>query len=305
MKTRFIHIGHHRCGSTFIQERMMPLVRNAAPITYRRNNVIQAEIDHLILCAEPYYDAERNHAAIREKAAPLGEICLSFEGFSGMGESLGAGHQITYIPRRLRDAFGPTRILLVLRNQADAIRSRYRADVRYGYLASFETWFRHMAVNERHNWLKYHALITSYAQAFGRENMEVLLFEELFTAAVFEDLARFMGIDPDDAKRIDRKASVNESLTTPVLALTRAVNRIGGSKLTHGVSVGIEPSLGVYNFWRGRVAGPLNSFTRRVGMRPPRLTFDGFDDAVRALYQEDNTRLSDWLGRDLRALGYP
>ena len=305
MKTRFIHIGHHRCGSTFIQQRLMPLVRHAVPITYGSNNAIQPEIDHLILCAEPYYDADRNHAAIREKTAPLGEICLSFEGFSGMGESLGAGHQITYIPRRLRDAFGPTRILVVLRRQADALRSRYRADVRYGYLASFETWFRHMAVNERHNWLKYHALVDGYARVFGRENTKVLLFEELFTDPVFDELANFMGIEPEDARRIDRTESVNESLTAPVLALTRAVNRVGGSKLTHGVSVGIEPSLGAYNFWRGRVAGPLNSITRRIGMTAPRFTFDGFEAAVRELYHEDNTRLSAWLGRDLHAVGYP
>ena len=171
MKTRFIHIGHHRCGSTFIQERLMPLVRGATPITYRRNNVIQDEIDELILCAEPYYDADRIRATIRERLEPLGETCLSFEGFSGMCESLGAGHQIAYIPRRLRDVFGPTRILLVLRNQREAVRSRYRADVRFGYLASFETWFRHMQVNHRHDWLKYHALVESYAEAFGRENM--------------------------------------------------------------------------------------------------------------------------------------
>lgn len=304
LNVKCIHIGCHRCGSTFIQKRVLTRLTRITPLTYDINHGILKELTYLVLCGDLYYDAGKIRGPIRERLAGLDNIVVSLDSFSGLDEGLGPGYQMSYVPGRLHDIFGETGILVIVRNQESCLSSFYRSIVRKGCLASFKVWIRNQHKDHHLDFLKYSRLIQAYADVFGKANVEVVLFEELFRRETFERMLSRFGIETAGLDAVDLDRRENESLTGPTLTMTRFVHHMTGSKLTHRVNVGEEPSLRAYNWWRYRIAPRLNSLCVRMGFSSTSFEFDGYREFLRDLYHEDNRRLSEWIGRDLAPYGY-
>ena len=304
MNLKFIHIGHHRCGSTFLQKKVFPSIQSLTPITYYNNHGIQDAIDRLILEPDPFYPEEETAAEILEKIEPLGDACMSYEGFTGLNEGMGFCYQNDYIAKRLRAMFGEKPILFVVREQKGHLISRYRTRVRKGVLADFETWTREWLASYRLNFLRYSAIADIYGKHFGAENVHVVLFEELFDAEYLSSVFRRFDVDPAGIEAVDFGRQVNESDTAPVMHMTRFVNRFFGSKVTYEGSVGANDSLRMYNWWRYKGAAGLNRWTRKMGSDAPTYDFPGFDELLHDLCHEDNKKLSALTGKDLTPFGY-
>lgn len=89
---------------------------------------------------------------------------------------------ITQKISRLNGLFEPydTKVLLILRNQKQLIKSMYREFVKVGYDKSFNEYIEYLYVNRSRSFifdLMYYELVEAYAQRFGKENVDILVIE--------------------------------------------------------------------------------------------------------------------------------
>lgn len=302
---RMIHVGCHKCGSTFIQDEIFPRLRKVRAVSCSDGRDFPALHDAffaLVHCDDLYFDPlrDRVYGSIRDRLAPH-ECVLSWEGLSGHHTfALGQGYQIRHIARRLRDLFPEAGILIVIRNQKDLVRSYYMDDVTYGFSISFPDWIAWRRRYHALNYPKYAALIETYQRLFGRDRVRVLLFEEMFNPDLLRRTFESFGVDPAGIEEANLGRRHNPSLGPVGLLGARFVNLRLGSKLN---MCDVE-SRG-YHLWRWRYADRLDRLAKRLGLRLPGVEFAGYRDFLREEFAEDNRRASALIGRDLAAAGYP
>ena len=177
----FIHIGCHKAGSTFIQGELLQKLNNIKPVTYfNKKDYLENEFLYISQCADIYYDNKVENS-ISKYYSEFQNIFISTEGFSGTGYNVfTGGFLIESIAKRLSNIFPDAKILIVIRNQKEAIESYFKDDVKYGYLSNFEAWFNWRLNTYQLNYFKYFNLVKTYQKIFGRDNVKVLLFENLF-----------------------------------------------------------------------------------------------------------------------------
>ena len=180
MDLKFIHIGHHKCGSSFIQFEVIPKIKALNNVPFKDSGgmtVIHDELMNLIRCDDLFYD----ESTIKDKILSTKFNCLSYEGLVGHGSlEASAGYQIEHTAQRLKNLFGRTKILFIIRNQKTFLESWYKDDIKFGFVASFKKWFMQRLLYTQLNWIKYSSIIKVYNNLFGSENVKVVLFENLF-----------------------------------------------------------------------------------------------------------------------------
>lgn len=300
---RLIHIGCHKCGSTFIQDEVFRKLRNPWAVhpghTKGFLDLLREWFD-LVYCADPYFETEKDrvYSAIRSRITSP-EAILSWEGFSGHGSALGQGYHIPHIARRLRELYPEAGILIIIRNQRTFIASIYKDDVTYGITVPFREWFEWRERYSAHNYVKYSVLIETYQRLFGRSRVRVLLFEELFSEEVFRRLFEEFGVDPAGLEHVDFRRRHNPSFGRLAFLGTLLVNRFAGSKLNL-----CDRESWLYGRWRWRYAPKIDRWAKRWAWNRLSFDFPGLDERLRKLYHEDNLRTSELIGRDLQAVGY-
>jgi hypothetical protein len=85
---------------------------------------------------------------------------------------------------------------------------------------------------------------------FGKDNVHAYLFEDFFDPDKTRNLLVEMGIDPLGIEDVDFSRRLNGSYPPLSFKLTFLINRLFGSKLTHGVTFGKDSRLRNYNLWR-------------------------------------------------------
>jgi hypothetical protein len=301
---KFIHIGMHRCGSTFLQTKLFPSIKELSLISFNEDNPISEEINRLILCADLYYDREDATNKIQKKLADHSFNCISSEGLSGMNDHYFGGYHVQHVAERLKYIFGETKILIVIRNQKTCLPSTYHGEVRMGYLSSYKRWLLSRYKTFELNFLKYSRIIKCYQDIFGPENVSVSLYEEIFNKTEINRLLEELGVNSNGVDNADFNMKVNSSFSRPTIAMTKIMNRFFGSKLTHNVNVGKDSRLTMYNCWRYTCASKLDQFSAKLGIKSKSYSFDEYDDLLYELYHEDNLMTSKLIGRDLSKNGY-
>ncbi|MFC1584521.1 hypothetical protein ACFL5V_03125 [Fibrobacterota bacterium] len=305
MNTKFIHIGCHKCGSTFIQGEVLPKLKHITPVSFMEGHPVAEDMDYLVQCGELYYDTHKAEDGIQAKLKASSNICLSSEALSGTGVGvLGAGHQIPHIASRLRRVFGEVPVLILIRNQKSAIESLYKDDVKYGFLMDYEGWFTSRTNSQQLNYFKYSPLIECYQKCFGEQNVKVFLFEELFSRKTIETILQDFDIEHEGMDDIDFNRKFNDAYSSPSLIVARWVNRLFGSKLTYGVGIGRDPGLRAYNFWRYSLSRKVDTMAEKWNVPKPKYDFKGYGKLLRGLFQEDNKRTEKLTGKQLKAHGY-
>jgi len=305
MNTKFIHVGCHKCGSTFLQREVFPKLKNIKTLTFVEENPLSEEINYLTQCGELYYKHSYVEKNIHEKLKDFDDICLSSEGFSGTNNFiLGTGHQIKYIASRLKRIFGKTKILIIIRNQKKSLPSLYKDDIKYGYLLDFKQWIQYRYDSCSLNYFKYSYLIECYQKYFGIDNVKVVLFESLFNKQTFDQLSIDLNINPSFIESINLKRKFNESYTWPSLIVAKLLNRHFGSKLTHGVTFGKSNSLRIYNWWRYNYSRKIDRLSKIVGINDPNYDFENYNNILYELYHDDNKRVSKLLNVNLLDYNY-
>lgn len=304
MNVKFIHIGCHKCGSTFLQAEVWPKIKGLKPLQYLHDYPIYEEMEYLVRCGELYYEQNKVEKAIHNKIAHYGDICLSSEAFSGTdSQILGAGQQIKYIAERLRSIFGKTKILIVIRNQKKIIPSLYLDDVKYGYMVNFKQWIQWRLDTYGLNYFKYAPMIECYMNLFGKGNVKAILFEELFMIETIQSILKDFDLNSEGIETIDFSKRFNEAYSAPSLAVAKAVNRLFGSKLTYGSIYGPAP-VKMYNLWRYHGAPVLDRLSQKLNIPSPQCDFEGYNKLLYDYFHEDNKKSSLLIGKDLSKFGY-
>jgi len=305
MHIKFIHVGCHKCGSTFLQEEVFPKIKNIKSIVpFSKNSPIFEGTEYLVRCGELYYSQDIAVRLLKSRLEKYKAICLSSEAFSGADTAiLGPGHQIKYISERLRNIFGETKILIVIRNQRKILPSLYLDDVKYGYLVNFKQWIQWRLDTYGMNYFKYAPMVECYINFFGRQNVKTVVFEELFKFETLRDILVNFEVSTDGIENIDLNKKFNEAYSAPSLSVARIINRLFGSKLTYGSIYGPSP-VNMYNLWRYHGAPVLDRISQKLNIPPPKCDFEGYNKLLFELFHEDNKKTSALTGFDLSSYGY-
>ncbi len=294
----FVHIGHHKCGSSYFQIEVIPKIHALHQPEWLPGGTssIHRQLMYLIRCDDLYFDLEQCREDLLSRMD--GVNCLSHEGFCGHGTlEVGAGAHVAQVARRLRAIFGPTRVLIVIRNQKTMLPSFYKDDIKFGYACGYDTWIQRRLLYCQLNGFRYFPMIDTYIQEFGKQNVKVHLFEELFRRETIARILEEMEIDAAGIDDIDFGRRQNVAYSKLSLRAALFLNQHFGSK------VNARPGR-VYRMFRRSGSRRLDVLSQRLGIGPPRLSFPGYDEILHDLYHEDNARVSEAIGRDLHAAGY-
>ena len=192
--TKYIHIGFPKNFSTSLQRDYF----SKHPEIYHlgigldsnlgyRDSMIEKTLEvYLKTCKEYKYLEEKNKIInhfqniFNSKKKPQKAIGISAEhlSFSFSYDSLSAPEKA----RRLFEIFGKdTKIIMIVRNQFDLIKSLYKESVRVGFAGDFKSYFDLSYKYQDRNYIydfRYDLVHETYSQLFGAENVAVFFFEE-------------------------------------------------------------------------------------------------------------------------------
>ena len=226
MTDPLIHIGYHKTGSTWLQEKIfsdarLGFVKPRTPLA----------IDEAFVVTNPFaFDGARTASefaslfaeAERARAVPV----ISHERLSGDIDTGGIDSRA--IADRLVEAFPSARVLIVIREQREMLLSVYKTDIRFSPVTLEEKWRERTVTQRRHasptlEYFEYHHQIAYYQQLFGPERVLVLPFEALHAdpLAFVSQITKFAGLSaptsvPDEL--------ANRSLPSALLAVNRWFN---------------------------------------------------------------------------------
>ena len=298
-KTKFIHIGHHKTASTFIQTELIPKIHDLKQVPGKcpdgqSNTRLRRAWINLVQCSDIYFELDE----ARQAFAEVEFNCISNEAFVGFGslEAANGGH-IDQSARRLRELFGETKILFVIRNQQNLIKSLYVDDVEFGYAASFQDWFQTRLFNRQFDWFKFAPIIQTYQNYFGEANVRVEMYETIFTPGRFKDILLEFDVDPAGLENVNFDRRVNPGLNSVAVSASRLVNRFIGTRANMGNGF-------AYRFWTDRIRHVVNSAGVLFGATHPTLNLDEFEDDLQQLFARDNQLVADLTGLPLESHGY-
>jgi hypothetical protein len=331
MKTRYIHIGYPKTGTTTLQASFFPRhpevlhlgpsarpseIKEAVEVDLIRKESFAYSSRDIQKVFEPYFEKMNSNGKYKAVGISCEELCFSFDG-TGVDRAL--------IAERLKELFGEAKILITIRNQFDFIRSLYSESIKLGCYFSFDEFLK------AHYWrfhtylfhqIYYYPLFKCYSDLFGKDQVKVLLFEELKDrpGETVEEICRFLEISP---VKIDM-GHANPSLSPFSLGLMRFANRIFKNNFGRSYFMPICPGVlsrekmgnvnGEYDpsGMAGRDAARLSlklrleQWDRKLGLKPGVPVFpESWKRLIHALYQEDNRKLAHETGLDLGGHGYP
>lgn len=237
MKPNFvIHVGFSKTGTTTLQNHLFgkhPQVEYLGK-PYADSHFKQ-ELHRLMMEDSIAYQVDVDGLPLREMvAAKRGQmnpekrvLLLSDEMFVSYTKVRDKG----VIARRIQDVLAPQKVIFTIRNQMELLKSAYLSRGRLlfnvparfaGLSVTFEQWLA-LGYQQFHRSYIEHAdfskTIACYASLFGRENLCVLLLEELIhnKAAHLERLSRFLDIDVAQSLSYVQDAHEHKEVSQAVL----------------------------------------------------------------------------------------
>jgi hypothetical protein len=221
-------------------------------------------------------------------------------GYSAIGEASPSYLWDPEAARRIKQAVPDARIIISLRDPIERAYSHYLMDYREGAqdLPFYEALCQDLAREEKGIGIsylyvelgQYASQVSRYLEAFGRERVQILMFEDLrrATREAVAGVARFLGVDPAPV------ASINTSTVHNGYAVARArwARRLAGARWTRTLGQTVVPhSVGAFIF---------EKFMLKSAVKPP------IDDRavrmLRGIYEPEVKELEVVLGRHLPEL---
>ena len=308
-----IHIGFHKCASTFLQQGFFPHL----PVNYiYLSSSDREDLDYIE--HHSAFDPEVFSKRIRDLIAQRGQgttrnmTLLSQEELSGHlhGHDHVNSERIAY---RLHETFPEARILMIIRNPFEYMMSLYS----YSVTRNFEHRSFHDFLNEEgpsglFDKLEYQRLAGLYSSLFGTGRVLVLPVE-LLDSKPFVFLVRITDfLDLPSVRPTDTTASNTTIRNRHVLRFWSGVNRIAAKvlRLLHDHSP--KGQLQQHPFRRTRrlffhAKDSSNSILRRLLPDSSGLSFEDYPDydSLFTRYSQDTVSLSRITGLALREYGYP
>ena len=304
-----LHLGLHRTGSTWLQQRVFD-GRDGRPTPMVPDRAESAR--RIVLAREEDFDADELRRWLAERVESVrragGVPVLSNERFSGNPHSGWFDAQRTF--DRLAEVLPEAKVLLVLREQRDLVRSLWLQYVRIGGPASLRDYLRapdpgdHRAPCFDPSFLRFDRLVESLDRRFGREQVLAIPYDRLrqdprdFLARI----GAFLGTEIPPPEHAEAKVYASPGFV--VASLQRRVNLWCVRSTLHRAPPLPSPRLarlsGVLASVAGRLASPLLESTRR---RAAAALVEARLAEVPGL-RESNARLAERIGEDLRGFGW-
>jgi len=177
-----IHIGYRKCGSTWMQRRLYPLMSGVEFLgkRYERTSHWTNTVRDLILkghcfdfCADEVREVIETHAGPATGKTRI----LSYEGFTG--ELWQASIDSQRNADRIKQTFPGAKILIIVRRQVEHIESIYKQYILTGGVLSVQDFLKSDCHHLRFSLdsLRYDRLAEYYIKLFGQERVLVLPFE--------------------------------------------------------------------------------------------------------------------------------
>lgn len=292
----FLHLGIHKTGSTFMQERFFPVLNGISYCHCRTR--CRRFIDYLLHAddfefkadyARELFDAD----ATVDRSLP---IVLSDEMFYAPLTWNGYVHRRRGCDR-LAEVFPEGHAAIVLRNQRDLLESLYREYIKNGGTSSWHLFLRKQVAP---GYLHYDSYVSYLLERFGSGSMTVFFYEDL-VLDMEEYLGKWcdtFGVPRDGWDREAATVRSNPAISPGLLAFLRVANRV--------VSNRRHPELVLPRSLHGLLrAGFLRCSTWFKGSNrrlcPDNETMRDLLDGCR----DGNRRISGLVARDLSELGYP
>ncbi|MGH9920249.1 MAG: sulfotransferase, partial [Nitrososphaerales archaeon] len=238
-----VHIGFHRTGTTWLQNTafcdhpgLFPFMGTSSFGAIASSPFLR----EIVFTRESRFDATRARDAYRTQiesraVSPTKVALISAERLSGNAAS--GGFDALRIARRLRDVLEDAKVFWILRHQADAIPSEYKALVRAGWPGSVRSTLaqepRLRTVGFHLAYWEYDSLASAYARLFGPERIKIIDYGE-FTRRprqVLDDLANFLEIDRWNLTDGQLSKRLNVSESDPQVRLRQRLNHWRRSEL--------------------------------------------------------------------------
>lgn len=308
----YIHIGYPKNASTTMQTDIFPNIEGACYIgrlygsgkKFLTPNVQEAM---RLIATSDSVDFSKDNVqkrmknSIRKMAGENEKLIISWEAFTNNVSDRGL------MAERLKCLFPEAKILIVIRNQMDALRSMYSFMVRergeninisYGRpsVASFEQWIADQEAFLPRSYLltlRYYELISYYWKLFGKDNTTVLFFEDLVRSPdkFFEQLACYFDVESIGYASKPSEPKRNKSPSGKALSYYRLRGALPNVQLSKFL-----PKV-IAHRWHEFLS---NNSGKHAGPELPPV----MRERIMGMYREGNRKLQHELQRNLADLGY-
>ncbi|WP_339859757.1 hypothetical protein [Thalassospira alkalitolerans] len=297
---KFLHVGHHKCGSTFLQYEVIPKIEALRQPAGKKADG-QSNIDFrrawIALASQGPggYDAQW----VKTQFYAQEYNCISNEAFVGFGAAASAsGMSIEVAANRLHDLFGDTNVLIVIRNQKSVLKSMFLDDIEYGHICRFDDWFEDRLFHFQLDWFLYSYLIETYQKIFGKDRVKVLMFEGLFNSETLASLLDDFDVPSKGLENVNFSRTVNPGLGRIAASASRLIFQFCGTRANSGNGI-------LYRKWLSSMVPILNACDRHISGGGKEIGFNGYEQALTNLYGKDNDRVAELTGLPLKQYGYP
>lgn len=295
----FLHVGYPKCASTFFQKKVFSVHPDLSYIG-PENKAFR----HLFLMQrESLYDPDAVKGLF-EPHKKIGVISMELL----VGDPFFSDFDGDFYARRLYETFPSADIIIIIRNQLEAIESLFMQWIKTGWGGKFgpNDFFKTSKLNDENigfnfRYFEYSKTIRYYQRLFGEDRVHVFLFEE-FTKdldGVIGAMCGRMGVRPP----IEQDRSPMRVKMTPMgYMLMRLLNRYRQGKFNpYGGPADFIPWLYILkarNTLDNAFKKILPSYKRSWLCKKKKQLIENY-------YRQDNQYLSNLIGIDLRQYHYP
>lgn len=293
-----IHIGLPRCGSTYLKRKCF--CRTTKNVVVPRGKLLKA------VCASKFDAASFRNAVLSEQTNPDELLIVTNEAFSG--DMLSSRYSET-VAENLYSAFPDGKIVIFLREQFSLLRSIYLFGVSKGTqtqsLEQFTETHGSLLVEK----LQYDRLIQWYQERYGKDQVDVFLFEMIQRdePLLHEALKASLGAEYQYASPEERKnSSINDQRTIAIMRksnllmkwvvqLERKINHATWTNHHRIRDVGGQLSLQT----------PVAGLIRRISSSGKKIEVpEEFKKTSTQPFRESNQRVIELTGLPLNDYGY-
>jgi hypothetical protein len=240
-------------------------------------------------------------------------IVVSEEGLSGGGFA-----DRGLVATRLKELFGPAKILITIRNQFTCLPSLHTHYYRKKLISmlQFERWLELVMHSSNFStmtqqWMLrqylYHDLLCLYQGVFGQANVKVMLYEQMGQdlATFSREISDFMGIDVDETARLlDSAGRLNVGLTPEGAKREKRYNALEATY--KNLRTRFIPNFSLRNNvkWLWKVKQGLIHSRTDSTVGGGELS-DAAQQLLSSYYADDNRALAAATGLSLVGYGYP
>ncbi|MBX2822494.1 MAG: sulfotransferase domain-containing protein [Rhodothermaceae bacterium] len=307
----FLHIGYHKTGTTYLQEKIFGQLET---VNYLGRPWINEQFKSFFTDYKFSHPLDFDPTAMRlrfesivEEAVqahqlnPSHPLLISHESLMTGPEWFGGA--VVERAQRLAECFPDVKLIISFRNQADFTASNYSNYVMHGGKLSFDNFLHHSFAGQYNLLprLSFDKVLEFYISKFGQENIHVYLHEELKQTPqlMLEQLCSFLEVE--EAVTMT-KSTVNKGVGRRSTALIRFLNHFFADDFNEQYYHWTTSTITKNEYLRRRLVKVIRAVNK--GRRSSKIMTRSQRTEMLKSFEQSNKSLEKLLNKDLQSLGY-